>query len=283
MIEPNGYFPFQTGIAISPSPTKFGPLLFSGDLLNGLQALSSNGFECVELSLRSLSDIDAEKMKSLMKELDLQLSAVSTGQACLFDSLCLCAFDDDLRRSAVEHFKKISALAADLGTKKVIIGGIRGRLEGLPDRQMQQYGLGIQAIRECAQWLHNHGMTLLIEPINRYETNWILSTREGLAVLEEIDVSSAKLLLDVFHMNIEEASTVAALKAAGDKLGYVHFADNTRQAPGSGQIDFKSILKALQEIRYEGPIVAEILPLPDDLTAVRKTADFWQTVRDGLI
>ena len=268
--------PFQTGIVISPCPTAFGPVLFSGRLEEGLRALNTYGFKQVELSLRSTDDVDPVKLKSTLQKLDLELSAIATGQACLFDSLCLSADDEGIRRTAIEHFKKISALALDLGSRRVIIGGIRGRLSGLPDRQMKQYDLGIKSIRECAQWLHDHGMILLIEPINRYEANWILNAYEGLSVLEEINVPSARLLLDTFHMNIEESSIKDALIAAGDKLGYVHFADNTRWAPGLGHTDFKEIISSLLQIGFDGPVISEILPLPDDTTAVQQTAKFWK-------
>ena len=77
-------------------------------------------------------------------------------------------------------------------------------------------------------------------------------------------------------MNIEESNIVDAVTKTGDQLGYVHFADNTRHAPGQGQTDFKQILSALEKIGYSGPVVAEVLPLPDDNTAVLDTADFWK-------
>jgi len=269
---------FKTGLALSPKPTAFGPVLFSGKLDQGLRTLSQHGFKLVELSLRSVDDVDARKLKPRLEELGLELSAVATGQACLFDSLCLCAQDDDLRSMAIEHFKKISTRAAELGTRRVIIGGIRGRLTGMLDQQLHQYDAGVQAIQECAHWLDANGMTLLIEPINRYETNWILTAKEGCDLLDEIGVPSTRLLLDTFHMNIEEASIKDALLAAGEKLGYVHFADNTRHAPGQGQTDFIGIIKTLIQIGYQGPVVSEILPLPDDTTAVQHTAEFWKAV-----
>jgi sugar phosphate isomerase/epimerase len=235
--------PFDTGVAVSPRPTAFGPVLFSGRLDEGLRTISQCGLKLVEFSLRSIQDVNPRQVKNRLDELGLELSAVATGQACLFDSLCLCAQDNDLRRMAIEHFKRISTCALELDARKVIIGGIRGKLTGMPDEQLRQYDAGVQAIKECAQWLDAHGMNLLVEPINRYEANWILTASEGIAFLNEINVPSAKLLLDTFHMNIEEASIPEAIRAAGDKLGYVHFADNTRHAPGQGQTDFNSIIR----------------------------------------
>ena len=106
---------------------------------------------------------------------------------------------------------------------------------------------GVNAIRECAEWTEANGIPLLIEPINRYETNWIYTAQDGCDLIDRIGVNSVKLLLDTFHMNIEESSIVNAIIKTGDRLGYVHFADNTRHAPGQGQTDFKQYSLSFRE------------------------------------
>ena len=268
-----------SGVALSPRTSKFAPLLFAGRLDEGLENASELGFDVVELSIRSFDDIDPEIINQQKKVLNLEVSALATGQACLFDCLCLSSEDDAKREKTIEHIKTLTRLAKSIGCRSLIIGGIRGVLPGLDEDHQKQYERGIEAIRLCAEWTDSQDMQLLIEPINRYEMNWILSAREGLEVLDRIKIDSVKLLLDTFHMNIEEPSTLEAIRMVGDRLGYVHFADNTRQAPGSGQIDFRSILELLDEMKYTGPVVAEILPLPDDRTAMVKTSEFWKEMR----
>lgn len=272
---------FQTGLALSPRPTAFGPVLFTGRLEEGLKTLHENGFRYVELSLRKTDDVDREELKAWLKKYDLRVSALATGQACLFDSLCLCAPDDALRGHAVEHIKNMVLLSKELGANRVIIGGVRGRLAGTPDQQLRQYECGVDSIRQCAQWAQEQGGTILIEAINRYEANWILTAREGINLLDELKLPSLKLLLDTFHMNIEEASLKQAFLDAGGRLGYVHLADNTRRAPGQGNTDFDEILRTLKAIGYQGPVISEILPLPDDRTAVEHTALFWEKQLQG--
>jgi sugar phosphate isomerase/epimerase len=117
-----------------------------------------------------------------------------------------------------------------------------------------------------------------VEPINRYETNFINTVADGLAALDAINEAEVKLLLDTFHMNIEEFDLSAALRAAGDRLGYVHFADSNRQAPGRGHIDFLSLLRTLKDMGYRGRITAEILPLPDDEAALQGVAQFLNSL-----
>lgn len=263
------------GIALSPRKTKFGPVMFSGHIWDGLNAVSKAGFKFVELSLRSANDVDREELKQRLSDLNLRVTAIATGQACLFDNLCLGSDDEGIRDNTINHFKKITSLAKEINSMAVIIGGIRGRLAGDGVDFQRNFENGVSAIRECALFAETLAIQLLIEPINRYETNWIFSAKDGCDLLEKIGVDSVKLLLDTFHMNIEEANMVDAVRNTGNRLGYMHFADNTRQAPGQGQTNFTQILKVLEEINYSGPVVAEVLPLPDDETAVLNTAKFW--------
>lgn len=269
----NKIFP---GIALSPRLTQFGPVMYSGNLGDGLNAVSAAGFKYVELSLRSTHDINSNELNNTLKSLNLKITAIATGQACLFDQLCLCSENEQLRKKAVEHFRSITLLAKKINSGAVIIGGIRGRLAGSGSEYQRNFDNGVNAIRECAKWAEANGIPLLIEPINRYETNWIFTAEDGRDLIDRIGVNSVKLLLDTFHMNIEESNIVDAFLKTGDRLGYVHFADNTRHAPGQGQTDFGLILSALESIGYTGPVIAEVLPLPDDNTAVLDTAKFWK-------
>jgi sugar phosphate isomerase/epimerase len=269
----NKIFP---GIALSPRLTQFGPVMYSGNLDQGLNAVSAAGFKYVELSLRSTNDINPDELSNTLKSLNLKITAIATGQACLFDQLCLGAENDQLRKKAVEHFKSITILAKKINSGAVIIGGIRGRLAGTESEYQRNFDKGVNAIRECAKWTDSIGIPLLIEPINRYETNWIFTAEDGRDLIDRIGVNSVKLLLDTFHMNIEESNIVDAILKTGNRLGYVHFADNTRHAPGQGHTDFRLILSTLASIGYSGPVVAEVLPLPDDNTAIVDTAIFWK-------
>jgi sugar phosphate isomerase/epimerase len=265
--------PYRYGIAISPQPTSFGPLLFAGRLAEGLRRAAEAGFSVIELSLRSVDGVDADALAGMLSEHNLSLVAIATGQSCIHDSLCLCDPSLQVREATVERLSSIIRLASRFNSA-VVIGGIRGRLAGTPAEQSQGRAGAVEAIRECARIAAAHHVLLLIEPINRYETNFVNSSAQGLALLDEVGDPSVKLLLDTFHMNIEEPDINGALQTTGDRLGYVHVADSNRYAPGQGHIDFLSVLHTLAEIGYEGPVTAEILPVPDDMTAMRQAGSF---------
>jgi sugar phosphate isomerase/epimerase len=266
-------------VAISPSLAEFGPLLFNGQLEAGLLAAHRAGFDMVELSLRSAREVEPGYLAELLSENRLDISAIATGRACLEDSLCLGNSNESVRARVLERIKENILLASRFRTA-VIIGGIRGRLTGTIDEQNAQRASAVAAIRECLYFAKEHGVMLLIEPINRYETNFINTAAEGLQLLEEVGDTDLKLLLDTFHMNIEEIDLAAAIQEVGNRLGYLHFADSNRYAPGQGHLDFQSVIQAMKQVGYQGVITAEILPYPDDLTALRQAGMFFRKLMD---
>jgi len=267
--NPDGRLRFSC--AISPKPSVFSPLLFAGRLKDGLRMAAEYGFDAVEISVCSAADLQPEILATDLSGYGLALSAIATGRMCLEDGLCLSNPSPAVLAQVKERLFSVIGLAAGLNTC-VIIGGVRGRLSGTPAEQDEQRLKAVSILRECAALASNSGVTLLIEPINRYETNFVSSARDGLALIEEIDSPSGKLLLDTFHMNIEEADMFAAVLSAGPRLGYIHLADNNRLAPGQGSINFARLLRVLGSIGYSGYLSAEILPVPNDDAAMRQVS-----------
>jgi sugar phosphate isomerase/epimerase len=120
------------------------------------------------------------------------------------------------------------------------------------------------------------GVRLALEPINRYETDLIHTVDEGLALLAEVGAAADTLglLLDTFHMNIEEPSITDSICRAAEANFHFHVADSNRWYPGAGHLDFAHILAVLRdEVGYEGWVSAEILPQPDAQTAARRAME----------
>ena len=95
-------------------------------------------------------------------------------------------------------------------------------------------------------------------------------------LIRSLQATNVKLLCDLFHMNIEEADIGSSLRAAGPLVGHVHFADSNRQAVGFGHTHVPPIIDALRSIGYAGYLSAEILPLPDSVSAARQTIDSYR-------
>jgi sugar phosphate isomerase/epimerase len=260
-------------MAMSPCPSVFAPLVFAGRLNEGIQALAQAGFNGIEISLGHASDIEADWLEKVLAETGLQVSAFASGRLCLEDNICLSDTNPVIKNKVFAELSAILKLAARFHAP-VIIGGVRGKLTGSQAQKAEQRASAIENLLHCAQVAEDLGTHLLLEPINRYETNFINSAQDGLDLLEDVGHPAIKLLLDTFHMNIEEVDLCASIRKVGARLGYVHFADSNRLAPGQGHIDFPTLLRTLAEIGYRGFISAEILPSPDDGTALKQTGKY---------
>ena len=263
----------RISVAMSPYPSVFAPLVFAGRLKEGIESLAKTGFNGVEISLRHATDLDADWLENILADTGLDVSAFASGRLCLEERICLSDTSPAMRKKVFENLSAILRLAAHFHAP-VIIGGVRGKLTGSQDQKTEQRACAIGTLLRCAQVADDLGTHLLLEPINRYETNFINSAQDGLDLIEDIGHPAVKLLLDTFHMNIEEVDLCATIRKVGGRLGYMHFADNNRLAPGQGHIDFPAILRALAEIGYSGFISAEILPSPDDATAITQTGQY---------
>ena len=121
-------------------------------------------------------------------------------------------------------------------------------------------------------------MHLCLEPLNRYETGLIHTVAEGLELLERVGAGNLGLLLDTFHMNIEEPDLAVAIRTAGERLFHFHVADSNRWYPGAGHVDFGHLLVVMDEIGYTGYVSGEFMPLPDADTAAKRAITHLQAV-----
>lgn len=277
--EPPDFDPnaFQYALALSTHKTVFGPVLFAGNIEGGFAELHQCGFHHVELSVRNVDDLLFKKLETLLHRYDLNITAIATGQGCLHDQLCLSAADPNLRSAAVRRMIEIIDMAHHFNAD-VIIGGVRGKFVGSSENQAKQHSGLLESIQTCCEHARIQGVTLLLETINRYETNCINTAAQAVDLIQNLGKPpNLKVLLDTFHMNIEEVDLHKTIRAVGKHLGYVHLADSNRLAPGQGHTDLRSVMHTLFAMGYRGVISAEILPLPDDSSAIQQTADFFKT------
>jgi len=121
----------------------------------------------------------------------------------------------------------------------------------------------VEALQECSAAASHQGVRLALEPINRYETTLINTSSQGLKLIEQVGAENFGLLLDTFHMNIEEPDIEASIQTCNDHIFHFHVADSNRWYPGAGHLDFKTILNSLFGTGYTGWVSGEFLPNPD--------------------
>jgi sugar phosphate isomerase/epimerase len=194
--------------------------------------------------------------------------AIGTGQAWGEERLSFTSVDPAVRRAAIERIKAHIPPARRLDAL-IIIGLIRGVT---PPGQTHAQSLGylVEALVECTAEAALRGVRLALEPINRYETDLIHTVSEGLELLAQVGADNLGLLLDTFHMNIEEAVIEESIRLCGERIFHFHVADSNRWHPGAGHLDFRSILGALSATGYQGWVSGEFMPLPDGDTAAQR-------------
>ena len=249
--------------------------VYHEDLCRCIDRCASLEYDGVELALRHASQVDVPQIKRQLAAAGLEVPCISTGQIFAADRLYFTHPEAGVREQAVERIVDMIRLAAEFGAK-VNTGRVRGVIhEGdSPKTARQRY---LDCIQRCADIAEPLGVELIVEPVNRYEVNFINNCAEGLDIVRETARQCVRLMPDTFHMNIEDASFRDAILAARDAIGYLHLADSNRLAPGWGHIQFDEIFDALREIGYSGWVTAEILPEPDPDAAARQAVTFLRT------
>jgi sugar phosphate isomerase/epimerase len=262
----------QLSIVLSAQPAQFAAATFKGDIDSNLAEIASLGYDGAELAIRNPALLDAVELERQVRSHGLRVPAIGTGQAWGEEGLSFTDADSAVRRAAIERVKSHIPLAARLEAL-IIIGLIRGIVRpGIPPQQAGDWL--VDAIVESSQAAQESGVRIALEPINRYETTLVNTVQQGLDLVERVGAANFGLLLDTFHMNIEEPGIEASIRTCGDRIFHVHVADSNRWHPGAGHLDFRSILGTLRSVGYAGWISGEFMPQPDALAAARNGIGF---------
>ena len=232
---------------------------------------ASLGFDGVELALKSASEINTDKLDRWLKDAGMTVSCISTGQVFADTGLMFTDADQNRRKALVSIFKEMIDLASEYG-QLVNIGRVRGNLTENDNGESRIRFTDM--VHELCSYASAKGVTMILEPVNRYELNFINSIEEGVNLMKEINRPNMKLMPDVFHMNIEDPSIGDELAKYVDHIAYIHLADSNRLAPGWGHTNFGSIFSHLKSVNYRGWLSVEILPSPEPLIAAKQAIDY---------
>lgn len=258
----------KLSIVVSTQPARFQAATFKGDLEENLQTIASLGYEGVEFTIRDPKLINLDQLERITLGCGLSVPAIGTGQAWGEEGLSFTDPDKEIRRSAVERINSHFPVASRFGAV-IIIGLVRGILKPGVE-PTQAFDWLVEALHTCTTAAHPYGIRLALEPINRYETTLINNVIQGLELIECVGSDNLGLLLDTFHMNIEEPNLEQSIRTCGSHIFHFHVADSNRWYPGAGHLDFRSILTTLKQTGYSGWISGEFLPKPDARMAAKK-------------
>jgi sugar phosphate isomerase/epimerase len=264
--------PVKLSIVLSTQQTQFQAATFSGSVEANLKKIAALGYQGAELAIRDPKLVDVEDLSRLLKQYHLAVPAVGTGQAWGEEGLSFSDPDEDIRRKAIDRIKSHIPLAQKFGAV-IIIGLIRGKVKpGVGQDQAQHWMTA--ALDEICKEAAPYGVRLALEPINSAETSLINTVAQGLDLVHLLDAKNFGLLLDTYHMNIEEKDIQKSIEKCKGHIFHFHVADSNRWYPGAGQLDFAGILRTLYAGGYDGFVSGEFLPQPDLDFAAKQNVEY---------
>jgi sugar phosphate isomerase/epimerase len=216
--------------------------------------LQSVGLDAVELHTGTLL-LPAEEIRQAFAASPITVSAVEGVRGIL-------SADPAERATVKQTLRERLALAGTLGAVGVLLVPQSGRAPALPDLSPLATGADLERdlllaqLRELAPDAKAAGVSLFLEPLNRYEAYLVNRIEQGAEIAAAVGPEIG-VMADFYHMNIEEADVAASIRANAPHLVYVHVADSNRLQPGRGHLDFRPGFRALKEIGYDGPLAIE--------------------------
>jgi len=240
--------------------------------------LAAIGYDGVEL-FGDLERYKAREVRSLLNDNGLAVLSLTP------DNVDLAHPELAVQRRAIDYYFRLLDLAAELGQPVVSCHGAVGRIRALSEYG-EEWAILVKGVRRIAERAQQAGLRIAVEVLNRYESHLINTADQAVRFVGQVGSPNVGVLLDAYHMNIEEADLRSALHSAREHLYLFHAADSNRQGVGCGHTNFVGIMRTLRDIGYDGSIILECTaPGPDPFTPVKGPAwrqEVWGYVNDSI-
>lgn len=246
---------------------------FTAAQFDVLPRLRECGFDGVEIPVFRPEAVDVTAVRRALERADMRCEVA----AAFVPGLNLAADDADDRHRTITHVTRVIEIAAALGAS-IVAGPLYTPVGWLPGRRRtaDEWARVVEAYRTIAPVLDAHDVTIAIEPLNRFETYFLNTVADGVALCDAIASPRVGLLFDTFHANIEEKDVARACRAAARHLKHVHTSENDRGTPGSGHVDWPGVFAALRDLHYDGWLTIESFGFAlGDLSAA---ASIWRDI-----
>lgn len=236
------------------------------------------GFDTIEFPLEEPEGFDYETSASLLSEHDLDATVV----AAVNEQRDLLHDDPAVRETGREYIRASVDAAATVGADCVagpLYSAVGRTWKMTAEERDRAYDDVAEQLAELADYADDHGVSLCVEPLNRFETSVVNTVQQGVELVDRVDHRACDLLLDTFHMNVEETSIPRAIRLAGDRIGHFHACGNDRGAPGNGHIDWTGVADALDDVGYDDHAVIE--SFTPEVESIAEAAAIWRPLEDS--
>ena len=248
---------------------------FTNESVSLFKKLKKWGFDTVEIAIEDPSHVDPAFLKAAAAKAGLAIGSICAAMGP----------GRDFRGSAADQknaHKYLTALvdqAAAMGCPRIIgpLYSVVGLIGSHDDKtKAKHFKLVVKNLKQLAKHAEKKGVLLCVEPLNRFETDFLNTCEQGLRLVKAVNSPAVKLHLDTFHMNIEEKNQAAAILKAGKHLGHFHACGTDRGVPGGDSLDWKPIVAALKKIGYKQDVVIE--SFTTDVKVIARAAAIWRAM-----
>lgn len=247
--------------------------LIEGTFEEKVKKAAIYGFDGVELMPCNPQSLDVNFIDAQIWQSGMEVAAIGTGALSPVLGLTLLSRDPKISELAFSRLLEVIEFAEKVGSPLVTIGSFRGRLEWGGHSALSVL---IEMLKRAGEFACQKGLKLAIEPITHFNSDLINNIDDGLRFIKQVGHPSVGLMLDTYHMNMEECSLTEPFKRlqAENLLLHIHVGDNNRLPPGKGVINFPEIIETLKQIGYDGYLSAELFPVPTPDRAAQDTAEY---------
>ena len=246
---------------------------FSNRTLELFDRVKSIGFDILEICVEDPATIDAPAIRDRASRTGVSVTVCGA----FGPDRDLSSEDAAVRRAGLSYLERCIDLASEL--KSPFVSGPMYAAVGvtrlIDERSRgEQWQRAVASLKRAAEHAGGRGVKLAIEPLNRFETDLVNTVDQGLRLIDDVEADNVGLLLDTFHMNIEEKNIPAAIRRAAGRIVEFHASSNDRGTPGDDHLPWRDIATALGDVGFEGPVVIEAFT--PEIKEIAKAVSIWR-------
>jgi D-psicose/D-tagatose/L-ribulose 3-epimerase len=233
------------------------------------------GFDWLEVPVEGLDDLDYARGAAILTANGLEVSAC----VAMGPDRDLIHPDKAIRDNGMSYVRACIDACQVLGATNLVgplYSAVGRTWQATAEERARDTNLLVRQLGTLAVYAGDHGVVLCVEPLNRFETSFLNLASQAIEVVDRVDHPACQIMLDTFHMNIEEKSLGDAVRAVGPRLRHVHACENDRGAPGTGNVTWEAFATALRDIQYDGPVVIESFTA--NVKSIARAAAIWRAL-----
>jgi D-psicose/D-tagatose/L-ribulose 3-epimerase len=251
---------------------------FGSDTLDLIDKVGDLGFDYIEVCIERPETIETDVIGARLRQKGIE--ALVCG--AFGPDRDMSSDDPGVSGNAERYLRECVEIASKLGSPTVcgpMYAGVGNTAMRSPEERRAQWDRAVNKLRPIAEYAAARGVKLALEPLNRFETDLINTVEQGLRFVRDIGRENVGLLLDTFHMNIEEKNIPVAIRAAGSSLFEFHACSSDRGTPGEDHLPWTEIAGALKQIGYDGPVVIEAFT--PKIKEIARAVSLWRPLAES--